>query len=613
MPTKDMKNIGKDREKTTSSKVDSKRAQPVNGVTAEAIENEIRIAQSVQSQENLPALLSGLALCAVVVGYLDWQAAVSSYAVYPLCLIVLMLFLPLGSYLRLRKLPRPAAVSKRRIRNLEIYTALFGVAWGAVTYLVLSELSPFHSAFIVALIFSLCFAAAALNPGLPRASTAFCGVVLVALTLGLLKNDIVPLDLLIIFVGAVCFPLARTIWKNWRQVIDNVKLGLEKLQVEAETRRRETEAMRSMIEAIPFPLVLTRETGALEASKTAARQFGIPEGGAVGLAIRDFLVDPDDLEKMAELQTTQGRIEGYELQLKNARGEPFWSLLSSLPLRYEEEDCWLNAIYVIDDRKKAEADLIEAHTTLERVSNQLAKYISPQLYQAVFTGEQKVAITSKRKKLTVFFSDIVGFASLTEDLEAEQLTSLLNHYLSEMSVIAMEHGAYFDKFIGDAMMFYFGDPETNGVKEDASACVRMAIAMQRRLKQLRVAWHERGLIDQPLETRMGINTGYCTVGNFGSDDRMDYTIIGGEVNLASRLESNADSGGILISEETYSLVKDWVQAEQQEAIVMKGFSKPVSTYSVTGIYDDTADENQIIHYCQEDESAVKNLQPTNYR
>jgi len=579
-----MKSKGKGREKTTSPEVELTRSQPINGVTAEAIEKEIRIVQSVQSQENLPALLSGLALCALVVGYLDWQAAVSSYAIYPLGLIVLMLLPPLQSYLRLRKSPRPAKVSKRRIRSLEIYTALFGVAWGAVTFLDMSELSPFHSAFIVALIFSLCFAAAALNPGLPRASMAFCAFVLIALTAGLLKNDILSLDLLVIFVGAVCFPLARTIWKNWRQVIDNVTLVLEKLQVEAETRLRETAAMRSMIEAIPFPLVLTRETGALEASKIAARQFGIPER-AGGLAIRDFFVNPDDRETLAAQQAAQGRIEGYELQLKNTRGEPFWALLSSLPLRYEEEDCWLNAIYVIDDRKKAEADLIEAHTTLERVSNQLAKYISPQLYQAIFTGEQNVAINSKRKKLTVFFSDIVGFTNITEDLEAEQLTTLLNQYLSEMSVIAMEHDAYFDKFIGDAMMFYFGDPETKGVKEDASACVRMAITMQRRLKQLQMEWREQGMIDQPFETRMGINTGYCTVGNFGSDDRMDYTIIGDEVNLAARLESNADPGGILISAETFAKVKDWIQAEERDDIVMKGISKHILTYSITGIYE----------------------------
>lgn len=222
---------------------------------------------------------------------------------------------------------------------------------------------------------------------------------------------------------------------------------------------------------------------------------------------------------------------------------------------------------------------------LEAVSNQLAKYISPQLYRAIFTGEQKVAIDSKRKKLTIFFSDIADFTGITDGLESEELTALLNEYLTEMSKIAQDYGAYFDKFIGDAMVFYFGDPESKGVKEDASACVQMAIAMQRRLRQLQTGWQEKGLIDRAFEARIGINTGYCTVGNFGSEDRMDYTIIGGEVNLAARLESHADVGGILMAAETHSLVNDQVKTEEREAVHMKGFPKPIRTYGLIDIHD----------------------------
>jgi class 3 adenylate cyclase len=225
---------------------------------------------------------------------------------------------------------------------------------------------------------------------------------------------------------------------------------------------------------------------------------------------------------------------------------------------------------------------------LEKVSHQLAKYISPQLYQSIISGEQRVTIGSTRKKLSIFFSDIVNFTEITDQLESEELTSLLNEYLTEMSRIALEHGAYFDKFIGDAMMFYFGDPESKGVKEDAAACVRMAIAMQQRLRTLQTGWQEQGLIDRPFEARIGINTGYCTVGNFGSEDRMDYTIIGGEVNLAARLQAHADVGGILLAAETYSLVKDWLRAVEREAIAMKGVAKPVRTFAVQGIYDDLA-------------------------
>lgn len=107
-----------------------------------------------------------------------------------------------------------------------------------------------------------------------------------------------------------------------------------------------------------------------------------------------------------------------------------------------------------------------------------------------------------------------------------------------MSKIALQYGATIDKYVGDAIVMFFGDPTTLGVKEDALACVEMAIAMQKRAAELAHEWAKSG-IATPLRCRIGIHTGYCTVGNFGSDDRMDYTMIGGTVNLASRLEHEA--------------------------------------------------------------------------
>ncbi|MGI9370395.1 MAG: adenylate/guanylate cyclase domain-containing protein [Ruegeria sp.] len=249
----------------------------------------------------------------------------------------------------------------------------------------------------------------------------------------------------------------------------------------------------------------------------------------------------------------------------------------------------------------------EANAALENVSQQLAKYIPPQLYRSIMEDGQQAAIESRRRKLTIFFSDIADFSEITDQLEAEELTALLNEYLSEMSKIANRHGAYFDKFIGDAMMLYFGDPETKGDKEDASACVRMAIEMQRRLRELQSNWHQRGLIDRPFEARIGINTGYCTVGNFGSEDRMDYTIIGYEVNLAARLEAESEPGGILLAAETYSLVKDWLPVEERDPVTVRGFRNPIRTFAATGIYDDHAVGKEIIHH--EDDGYSFTLDP----
>jgi hypothetical protein len=101
-------------------------------------------------------------------------------------------------------------------------------------------------------------------------------------------------------------------------------------------------------------------------------------------------------------------------------------------------------------------------------------------------------------------------------------------------------------------------------------------------------------LERPFQLRIGINTGFCTVGNFGSADRMDYTIIGNEVNLAARLESHAEVGGILMAHETHSLVKDTVLAEEGDALTVKGFAKPVRTYSVVGLYDDLAEQGRLI-------------------
>ena len=130
------------------------------------------------------------------------------------------------------------------------------------------------------------------------------------------------------------------------------------------------------------------------------------------------------------------------------------------------------------DRTEAANKLVtEKNQILENLSSKLSKYLSPQIYQSIFRGEQNVEISSKRKKLTICFTDIAGFTETTDNLESEELTNVLNHYLTEMSVIALQHGATIDKFIGDAMLLFFGDPESKGVAEDAKACVLMAIAM----------------------------------------------------------------------------------------------------------------------------------------
>src|SRR5262249_52679403 len=130
---------------------------------------------------------------------------------------------------------------------------------------------------------------------------------------------------------------------------------------------------------------------------------------------------------------------------------------------------------------------------LASVSTKISRYLSPQIYKSIFTGQTDVTIHTDRKKLTIFFSDIKDFTAITERMQPEEIAVLLNEYLTEMSAIALEHGGTIDKFIGDAILIFFGDPETKGVGEDAKAGLRMAVAMQRRLAELNAKWRKTGV------------------------------------------------------------------------------------------------------------------------
>jgi adenylate cyclase len=222
------------------------------------------------------------------------------------------------------------------------------------------------------------------------------------------------------------------------------------------------------------------------------------------------------------------------------------------------------------------------------ISQQISKYLSPQIYEAIFSGRAGTEIRTQRKKLTIFFSDIKDFTSTTERLQPEVLTSILNEYFTEMSAIALAHGGTIDKFVGDAIVIFFGDPESRGDVEDARACVAMALAMQERLTGLNARWRSQG-IEHPFQVRMGINTGYCNVGNFGSAERIDYTIIGAEANLAARLQSIAQPGTVVLSYETYALVRDVVHAHPLEPIHVKGIARQVVPYAVEGGVADEAE------------------------
>ena len=242
----------------------------------------------------------------------------------------------------------------------------------------------------------------------------------------------------------------------------------------------------------------------------------------------------------------------------------------------------LSAFYIRAQARnllKAKNQILEQQEQSIQLSRKLMKYLPVQVWESIFSGKRDARLQNHRKKLSVFFSDIKDFTETTDEMSPDALTEMLNYYFDQMSKIALRYGGTIDKFIGDAILIFFGDPSTKGAKEDALACVSMAIDMRKQMQVMRQKWGSMG-VEKPLHVRMGITTGYCHVGNFGSESRMDYTIIGRDANLASRLQNAAEPDEILISHDTYLLVRDKIMCREKGTVRLRGIANPVQVWQV---------------------------------
>ncbi|MGB2102743.1 MAG: adenylate/guanylate cyclase domain-containing protein, partial [Porticoccaceae bacterium] len=219
----------------------------------------------------------------------------------------------------------------------------------------------------------------------------------------------------------------------------------------------------------------------------------------------------------------------------------------------------------------------ETNRTLKQHVRSLSKYLSPKLSKSIIENKNG-HIDAIDKPISIFFSDMQGFSLLSKQLSSEKLSWLINTYISEMSEIVFRFGGTLDKIIGDSIMVFFSDPNSRGQKNDAIACVCMAIAMREAMKSLTARWKNAG-INQPPSIRMGINSGKCRVGNFGTDNKLDYTVVGTVVNLASHLESLAQPGEILITEDTFKLVRNQVKCTEKKPIDSQYLPNGIKIYS----------------------------------
>ncbi len=223
--------------------------------------------------------------------------------------------------------------------------------------------------------------------------------------------------------------------------------------------------------------------------------------------------------------------------------------------------------------------LKSSNDRLEQAQKQISRYIDPNITDKIFKGEFTAELSHRRVKLTTFFSDIKDFTKFADASDPEDVAHLLNEYLGEMAGIVRAHGGTIPQFTGDAVFAIFGAPDSNGEREDALACVRMAMEMQKRMKGLRKKWWNAG-IQFPFEIRCGINTGMANVGNYGSEGFMEYLAIGLSTNLASRLEQACQPGEIYLSHATWGLVNGEIPCAPVGTVEAKGFHHPIQTYRV---------------------------------
>jgi class 3 adenylate cyclase len=255
--------------------------------------------------------------------------------------------------------------------------------------------------------------------------------------------------------------------------------------------------------------------------------------------------------------------------------------LHDLQLEHVEEVDRLN--------RRLEARVEEQMAELVR-TGELKRFMPQQIAEGLMAGQLSADDGFERRKVTLLFADMVGFTDLSDKLEPEELAEVLNEYLREMTAVAVSQGGTLDNYIGDGLMVLFGAPKQVDESVQAWSALRTAFGMQERVEELSTAMRARG-IPADLTVRVGVNTGHCTVGVLGSDIMRAYKAVGFAVNVAARLQSEAEPGTVLVGFRTYALVKDRVVAEQRAPLMLKGAARPVEAWEIRRLVE-TGDEDR---------------------
>jgi class 3 adenylate cyclase len=223
--------------------------------------------------------------------------------------------------------------------------------------------------------------------------------------------------------------------------------------------------------------------------------------------------------------------------------------------------------------------LAETRDQLSEAVGLISKYVPAELASGIISGTEAPSGGYRRQKVTSFFSDIVSFTELAEEMEPEDLARVLNEYFTEMAEIADRHHGTVDELQGDGLILVFGAPTFRSDRDHALDAVRAAAEMQRAIAELNDRWRRDGL-DVAIQVRMGINTGVVTVGHFGSGNRLKYTVLGKHVNLAARIQAMCEPGSVLISHATWLLINDDAESRSLGLREFKGITRPVEVHEL---------------------------------
>jgi class 3 adenylate cyclase/CHASE3 domain sensor protein len=295
----------------------------------------------------------------------------------------------------------------------------------------------------------------------------------------------------------------------------------------------------------------------------------------VSALLLGFVLSWSIVRPVRRIDRVLARIAGgdFAQRVTVANRDEFGTLAKNVNTTAGQLATYYDQLQTLNDRLQQKVE--DQQGDLERATA-LRRYLSPQLADSILAGHVDVNLASRRKNLTVCFADIRGFSAMSERLQPEELVDLMNQCLTGLTEVVFKHGGTLDKYMGDTIKVFFGDPVP--YEDHAARAVGAAFEMRARLAEMQRHWVVEQ--DEVLTLGVGISTGYVTVGNIGSAARLDYTVVGNHVNLASRLADRARAGQILVSERTLVAVRDQVAAREIDEVELEGVARPIRIFQI---------------------------------